>query len=151
MRPGRVRRLAALTLIGVAGAVNCGDEDPPSGPPDTIAPEVVIRAPANNTTILAVDRRPQIVVDLTDGGSGIFDSSIQGAIDGQDISDALRNGFDEADGQISVKSPVPVREGSVLLVVSVSDHAGNEGSTQSRFTLSAIPPPSPPAAMGPLP
>jgi hypothetical protein len=138
-------------LVSVAGAVSCGDENAPSGPRDTIAPEVVIRAPANNTTVVAVDHRPQIVVDVTDGGSGVFDSSIQGTLDGMDISDALRNGFDEDEGQISVKSPVAVGDGSRLLLVRISDQAGNEGRTQSRFTLSSIAPPPPPAALAPLP
>jgi hypothetical protein len=150
-RPGRAWRLAVLTLVGVAGATSCGDEDPPSGPRDTIAPEIVIRAPANNTTVLAVDHRPQIVVDVTDAGSGVFDSSIQGTLDGVDVSDALRNGFDDTSGQISVKSPIVVADGSRLLVVSVSDHAGNEGTTQSRFTVSSIAPPPPPSALSPLP
>ena len=150
-RPGRSWRLIALVLASVAGAVTCGDEDAPSGPRDTIAPEVVIRAPANNTTILALDHRPQIVVDVTDSGSGVFDSSIQGTLDGVDISDALRNGFDEDDDQISVKSPIAIGDGSRLLVVTVSDQAGNEGSTQSRFTVSSIAPPPPPAALAPLP
>jgi hypothetical protein len=139
------RGLLALVLAGVAAAA-CSDEGGPSGIRDTIPPEVLIRQPADNTTVVAFDGRPQFTIELSDGGSGIFDSSIQVTLDGRDVSDPFRNAFDEANGRISVKSPVALADGSRLLVFSVSDQRGNEKTAQSRFTVATVaPPPAPPA------
>lgn len=140
----------ALALAGAAAA-SCSDGGGPSNPSDTVPPEILIQQPANNTTVIAPDGRPQFVIELSDRGSGIFDSSIDAVLDGRSVSDAFRNGFDEADGEIQVKSPIFLADGSRLLVLTVSDREGNEARAQSRFTVSSIPPPPPPAAVGPLP
>jgi hypothetical protein len=141
----------ALALAGAAAAAACSGDEGPSGIRDTIPPEILIRQPANNTTVIAPDGRPQFVVELSDGGSGIFDSSIQATIDGRDVSDPFRNAFDETEGEISLSSPIVLADGGRLLVVTVSDRQGNEGTAQSRFTVSTIAPPPPPPARRPGP
>jgi hypothetical protein len=118
---------------------------------DTIPPEILIRRPADNTTVIATDGRPQFEIDLSDRGSGIFDSTIDATLDGRSVSDAFRNGFDEAEGKVRLKSPIFLADGSRLLVFSVSDRDGNEARAQSRFTVSSIAPPPAPAAVVPRP
>ncbi len=142
--------VATLALAGAAAAA-CSDENGPSGPSDPIPPEILIRQPADNTTVFAADGRPQFVIDLSDRGSGVFDSSIDATLDGRSVSDAFRNGFDEADGEIRLKSPIILPDGGRLIVVTVSDHRGNEARAQSRFVVTSIAPPPPPGAAARVP
>ncbi|HEY7462580.1 MAG TPA: hypothetical protein VIC59_12010 [Gemmatimonadota bacterium] len=143
----QARRGAWVAALALAGAVaSCSDEGGPSGPNDTIPPEILIRQPADNTTVFAADGRPTFVIELSDGGTGIFDSSIQAVLDGRNVSDAFRNGFDEADGEIRLKSPIFLADGGRLLVLTVSDQRGNEARAQSRFVVTSIAPPPPDSA-----
>jgi hypothetical protein len=126
----------AVSMLAVA----CNGGDEPSGPRDTIPPQVHILQPADQTTVIARDGHPQFRIQLTDSGSGIFDSSIQVTIDGRAVSDAFRNAFDDTDGEIQLRSPIALADGGHNLVVTVNDQAGNDAEARSFFVVSSIPP-----------
>lgn len=136
-----------LALIaGAALAAGCSGDDV-TGRTDVTPPSITFVSPVNGGNVTT--ERPPFVIEVTDGGSGIFCTSVQATIDGRDYSGAFRNGCDEDLEEVNVSPSTinpPLIGPSHTLNFKISDFAGNQATGSIFFSFSpAPPPPAPPS------
>jgi hypothetical protein len=95
---------------------------------DEVPPSLVITSPSQ--PILVNDPAPAIVVEYSDGGSGVDLGSLQVLMDGQDVTPGCTSGPQSA----SCHAPT-LAAGNHTVQAQLRDHAGNAAQASAAFQL----------------
>lgn len=101
---------------------------------DSTPPDVAILAPADGSVVPDSGNPPAIRLSLGDAGSGVDFTSIELTVNGTVVSASCLPG----PGVTECIAAAPFPLGSIVLVASVRDLAGNLAEAESRFTIEAV-------------
>jgi hypothetical protein len=120
-------------VVFLLGIIACGGGDDVLRSTDSVPPEVSVLRPAEGTVVTSP--RPTFVVRVADVDSGIFCSTIEARIEGQDFSTVFLNGCDAERGEVRATGQIVLGDGGKTFVFKISDHAGNEATVTRSFTV----------------
>lgn len=106
--------------------------------PERNSPSLAVVSPGADAVIRTGS--PSMIAAFSDAESGIDASSFRAELDGADVTGSFTVSDTGASWQVPQGSPLP--DGSHVLIISISDRAGNRARAISYFTVSTSYPPT---------